>query len=643
MVTPIDDSSAESTETVVVTLTANASYTVDTPSSATVNIADNDSAGNTVTYITTDTTHQGTWKGVYGADGYYVVDAGTFVAPPGVTVTPSGNTDYVWTWSTADVRALQKPDPANDRIAAAWFGSAGTWSITVDFGTTTRQFAMYMLDWGNTNQCSTTLDVLDGQTQAVLDSRQVSAYMNGKYLVYQGKGLLTFRFKMQDVYSPVVNGFFFDPVTSVTPSVSVTATDSIAAEPSNTGQFTITRSTTSGNLTVNYTVSGTATSGSDFSALAGSVVIPNGQTAAAVTVTPLNDSIAENDETVTLTLSTNANYTVSSPSNATVTINDDDFVGNSVIYLSTDTATKGTWKGVYGTDGYCVIGASQMGTVIPNGVSVTANGADFYAWTYSTSDTRAPQKPDSDTDRVAAAWMGAGGTTWSITVNFGATTRQFAMYMLDWSATNAANATVDVLDGQTGAVLDTKSMSDYSGGKYLVYQAKGTLTFRFNKIDVYSPVISAFFFDPVSIATDTFETGAGSGGTGWGGNWSLTGNASIVNTGTPKNGSYHMQLTGNNGVASRAVNLAGYTSARLVFDWKANSFEAGETAVVEIYNGTSWITVQTISDGQDDNAYHHSDIDLSSYSLTASFQVRFRSLMSAADDYFYVDNLFVAR
>src|SRR4029079_5417694 len=92
-----------------------------------------------------------------------------------------------------------------------------------------------------------------------------------------------------------------------------------------------------------------------------------------------------------------------------------------------------------------------------------------------------------------------------------------------------------------------------------------------------------------------FGSNSISGGTGWGGNWSFTGNASIVSSGTP-NGTYHLQLTSNNGVASRAANLSGVTTARLAFNWKANSFEAGETAVVEIYDGTSWINVLTISD-----------------------------------------------
>ena len=85
--------------------------------------------------------------------------------------------------------------------------------------------------------------------------------------------------------------------------------------------------------------------------------------------------------------------------------------------------------------------------------------------------------------------------------------------------------------------------------------------------------------------------------------------------------------------------MSGVTDARLSFNWKANSFESGETGVVEIYDGTSWINVMTISDGQDDNVYHHASISLAGYTLGSSFQVRFRSLMSATDDFLYIDDL----
>jgi hypothetical protein len=160
------------------------------------------------------------------------------------------------------------------------------------------------------------------------------------------------------------------------------------------------------------------------------------------------------------------------------------------------------------------------------------------------------------------------------------------------------------------------------------------------------------FIDDVSYsgfvyATDGFETGNGSGGNGWGGAWTFTpsgsGTATVINSDSPNAGTYHLQLTGNGAVASRAVNLSGLASARLVFDWKANSFESGETATVDIYDGTSWITVLTITDTQDDNIYHHADISLAGYTLGSSFQVRVRSLMGDSTDLFYIDDLKIAR
>lgn len=96
-----------------------------------------------------------------------------------------------------------------------------------------------------------------------------------------------------------------------TSAVTVSATDPNAAEPStDKGVFTIARTTTSGSVVVNYTIGGTATSGSDFSALAGSATIPNGSSTVTVTVSPIDDSTAENNETVILTLTSGTGYAV---------------------------------------------------------------------------------------------------------------------------------------------------------------------------------------------------------------------------------------------------------------------------------------------------------------------------------------------
>jgi hypothetical protein len=106
-------------------------------------------------------------------------------------------------------------------------------------------------------------------------------------------------------------------------TVTITATDNTATEAGpTTGTFTVTRTGSTAALTVYYNVSGTATPGSDYISLPGSVTIAAGSPSAPITVTPINDTQVESNETVIVTLSSNPAYTVDSPNNATVAIID---------------------------------------------------------------------------------------------------------------------------------------------------------------------------------------------------------------------------------------------------------------------------------------------------------------------------------
>ena len=111
----------------------------------------------------------------------------------------------------------------------------------------------------------------------------------------------------------------------VLPTVSIAATTPSVSETGPTpGVFTVSRSgSTLSALTVNYTVSGTATPGIDYLTLAGIVVVPLGQSSATITVTPFANVQVESNETVVVTLSPNAAYAVGSPNSATVTILND--------------------------------------------------------------------------------------------------------------------------------------------------------------------------------------------------------------------------------------------------------------------------------------------------------------------------------
>src|SRR5213079_1666649 len=110
------------------------------------------------------------------------------------------------------------------------------------------------------------------------------------------------------------------------PTVSVAATDPNAAEQgTDPGTFTISRTgDTSSALTVNYTLGGTAQNGTDYQPLGTSVTIAAGASSATVTVTPIDDSQVEGDETVVLTLASDAAYNIGSPASATITIADND-------------------------------------------------------------------------------------------------------------------------------------------------------------------------------------------------------------------------------------------------------------------------------------------------------------------------------
>ena len=101
------------------------------------------------------------------------------------------------------------------------------------------------------------------------------------------------------------------------------------AEPSTDGQFTVTASSAAGvgGLTVLFSdLGGTAGSGTDYAPLSGSVVIPEGNTAATIPVSVIDDAVPEATETVIVALSPDAAYTVGSPSMATLNITDDDAV-----------------------------------------------------------------------------------------------------------------------------------------------------------------------------------------------------------------------------------------------------------------------------------------------------------------------------
>lgn len=104
----------------------------------------------------------------------------------------------------------------------------------------------------------------------------------------------------------------------VTISAMKNTADEESGLPGAAGVFMVTRSFGSSKsaLTVNFTVSGTATSGEDYIPIGNSVTIPPGNTvkSATILVVPINDTIPDNGETVIVTLAPGTGYAVGNPS-----------------------------------------------------------------------------------------------------------------------------------------------------------------------------------------------------------------------------------------------------------------------------------------------------------------------------------------
>src|SRR6185437_7623032 len=201
-------------------------------------------------------------------------------------------------------------------------------------------------------------------------------------------------------------------------------------------------------LPVTYTVGGTATSGTDYTALSGTVTFPAGSNTVNENVSALRDNLVEGDETVILTISGDGTtYLTSDPTTATVTIADDPAIisvsrvndgkegstdghfqitrtgGDSTQALTVTYTVAGT--AIAGTD-YATLSGTATIPANATSVTVTIDCSDFTAATVTKTVTLSLDTASnyvlgeaSDTLFIQAKvstseyyWTGADGQSW---------------------------------------------------------------------------------------------------------------------------------------------------------------------------------------------------------------------------------------
>ncbi len=136
------------------------------------------------------------------------------------------------------------------------------------------------------------------------------------------------------------------------PVVKAIATEPVATEAGPTpGTITISRTgNTSDDLEVEFTISGSAISGEDYIPIPESVTIPSGSESATLQITPIDDLLAEWDETVTITIISDSAYIVSGSNTATITIQSDELISDLRISSMTAPITGGAGQTIIITE-----------------------------------------------------------------------------------------------------------------------------------------------------------------------------------------------------------------------------------------------------------------------------------------------------
>jgi hypothetical protein len=163
-----------------------------------------------------------------------------------------------------------------------------------------------------------------------------------------------------------------------TGQVSIAANVAAAGEPATNGQFTVTQTAIAVTDTVvSYAISGTATNGTDYALLNGSVTITAGATTALINVTVSDDALVESAETVILQLTgtSNPSITVNGAADTdTVNISNDDTSQVSIaanIAAAGEPAANGQFTVTQST-------TSATDTLVSYAISGTAaNGTDY--------------------------------------------------------------------------------------------------------------------------------------------------------------------------------------------------------------------------------------------------------------------------
>lgn len=392
------DSLIEGPETVILTISPSEDYAVGSPSSAQVTIADVIPSLVKVEVVGgASTLTEGSTTPARLRFTRTLQSSENLVVNLGITGTATAGTDYA-------------PNPGNSIVIPG-----GT--LTVDLELTSRQ------------------DTLIEGTETIVVQ------------VLNGTG-----------YTRDANAFsatltLFDDELPIVSVQALPATTRESDTSSNPGGFRFSRQgPTSEALTVQFTVTGTATSGSDYVPIGPTVTFAQGQSQITVAVATLGDSIAEGTETVIATLLPSTTYQNGTSNRATVRIFDDE------VPLISMTSSETTLA--EGTNRIQVtltrVGNTSAALTVPITIAGTATASDYAL----TNVTQASVTFAAGASTVRVWVTATSDATAEGTEFLNLTIPEDATSPITWGVGEPASVSLQIVDASAGPDLDIDGIAD---------------------------------------------------------------------------------------------------------------------------------------------------------------------------------------
>lgn len=504
-------------------------------------------------FITADATTSGNWAQAYGADGYDILGTSNASLPAYAQVSVSGAQPYVWEQNTTDPRATPIGPGSTTRVASCDYADT---SFTIGLNLTdgkTHQVALYLLDEDSLGR-DETVQVIDVGTGISLDTQSVTNFSGGKWLVWNLSGNLAIKITNAGGWNVVASAIMFGgkPVGAARSTAAFVSADGTTggtwggvygsdgysivggqtsmpgyAQLSVTGAqaFTWAPNSSDPRVPQQSPSSSARTAACDYSPTSFTLDLnlTDGQShriglylldydyhgraetiqiSDAATGTVLDTrNVAQFSSgqwafwnlsghvkiTITRTAADNAVFSgiVFDPVSG--------FPATSGSFVKTDTTTLGHWSGVYGSQGYSVFNSN---TSLPADAAMSTTGTQSFTWQQNSTDPRALQTGPGSATQIAACFYSYSSFTLDLNLTDGKS-HQVALYLLDYDRLNRGE-TVQVSNATTGAVLDTRSVANFGGGEYLVWNVTGHVKFTITRADGTNAVASGIFFDPTA-------------------------------------------------------------------------------------------------------------------------------------------------